>query len=170
MMTRLKGIAVLTLALAALAPAAGVDAQVRTDRRPGRAALEQRFHRQFMERSRRQLDLQEGQSQRLEDVLRRGRENRRELQRQLMQERHRFIRAIEDANTSDDEFRRRLGAMEDLRRREYELWRSEQDALAGFMTPRQRASFMQLQMHMNDAVRNARRRDQDKDDSDRPPR
>jgi hypothetical protein len=67
--------------------------------------------------------------------------------------------------------------MEDLRRREYELWVSEQRALAECMTPRQRAMFVQMQMRANEAVRDVRRRrpdDRSEDggggggDSDRP--
>lgn len=162
------------------APGGALAAQVRPA--PQRRELEQRFHQRFLDLSRKRLELQESQTERLGSILERGFQARRQLQADLEAERVRFAEAIADANTSDDEFLRRLAAMEGLRRREYELWRSEQQALAEFMTPRQRAMFVQMQLRMNDAVRDARRRpphggpgrddggarDDDRRDEDRP--
>lgn len=166
---RWRTVALVTAALAALAPLAAapgggafggaLEAQVRPQP-PQRRALERRFQQRFLDLSRERLDLEERQTARLGEILERGWQARQGLQRELAAERERFNAAIRDPETGDDEFRRRLDAMEDLRRREYELWRSEQRALAEFMTPRQRATFVHMQLRMNDAVRGARGRRQ----------
>jgi Spy/CpxP family protein refolding chaperone len=175
---RARDLILAAVAAALLAPAA-LDAQVRPRRPPPaeRQALERRFHQRFLEMSSRRLSLEQPQTERLGSILQRGWSARQALQQELETERERFAAAVGDPNTSDEEFRRRLEAMEDLRRREYELWVSEQRALAEFMTPRHRAMFVQMQMRANEAVRDVRRRrpdDRSEDggggggDSDRP--
>ncbi|HUG02593.1 MAG TPA: hypothetical protein VML95_12065, partial [Longimicrobiales bacterium] len=159
---RWRTAALTIVAVAAVAPFGGLAAQARPQRpqEPAqqRRALERRFHERFLDISRRRLDLEERQTERLGEILERGWRARHALQRELAAERERFQEAIGNPDTTDEEFRRRLDAMEQLRSREYELWRSEQRALAEFMTPRQRAMFVQMQMRMNDAVRDVRGR------------
>ena len=146
----------------ALLGPASLEAQTRPQRprqRPEqRQALERHFQQRFLEMSSRRLSLQPVQTERLGSILERGWSARRELQRELEEERARFAVAIGDEDATDDEFRRMLATMEDLRRQEYELWVSEQRALAEFLTPRQRAMFVHMQMRATDAVHDMRRR------------
>lgn len=149
----------------ALLGPASLEAQARPQRPPQRPeqrqAVERRFQQRFLELSSRRLSLEQRQTERLGTILERGWRARKDLQRELAQERERFAAAVRDEATTDDEFRRLLATMEDLRRQEYELWVSEQRALAEFLTPRQRAMFVQMQMRAIDAVRDMRRRHSD---------
>lgn len=153
---------VLEPAARALLRPASLEAQTRPQRprqRPEqRQALERHFQQRFLEMSRQRLSLQPVQTERLASILERGWRARRDLQRRLEVERERFAAVIGDEDTTDDEFRRILSTMEDLRRQEYELWVSEQRALAEFLTPRQRAMFVHMQMRAIDAVHDMRRR------------
>lgn len=171
MMAITRRLAAAALAAALLVPAgallgpASLEAQARPQRPPERPeqrqAIERRFHQRFLELSSRRLSLEQRQTERLGTILERGWRARKDLQRELAQERERFAAAVRDEATTDDEFRRLLATMEDLRRQEYELWVSEQRALAEFLTPRQRAMFVQMQMRAIDAVRDMRRRHSD---------
>ena len=154
--TRTGAVAVMTLLAASLAPTA-LAAQARPQRPPPRQ-MERHFQQRFLEMSSRRLSLEAQQTERLGAILERGWAARQELQRELEDERKRFADAIGDPDTSDQEFARRLEAMAELRRREYDLWVSEQRALAEFLTPRQRAMFVQMQLRLNDAARDMRRR------------
>lgn len=159
-MPRSRTIWMAALALATLAPTSTLDAQERQRPRqpPSRQALERRFEDRVVDMSRRRLDLTDENAERLRTILREGWSARRELREELEAERARFAAAVRDADTSDAEFTRLLNRMQELRRREYELWVAEQRALAEIMTPRQRAMFVQMQMRVNDAVRDVRRR------------
>lgn len=142
-------LAPLLLCLGLLQPAA-----VQSQAGPGRrAALQERVFQRFLDTAASTLQLDATGRRRLAEVLREGQERRSELRRELMEVRRSLMHAVEDPDAPEEEIRRSLDVVSELRRREYELWRDEQAALARVLTPRQHARFMGLQMRFVERVR-----------------
>jgi Spy/CpxP family protein refolding chaperone len=132
---RMLGIA---LALLLAAPL-GAMAQVRQRPQPDRAALERQIVQRVAEGASRELDLPAPARAELERLLLEGNARRREFAREALALRMELGAAARDPSTPDGEFERILGALRDLRRREYEQTVRDEDALAAILTPRQRA-------------------------------
>ncbi|MBX6363777.1 MAG: Spy/CpxP family protein refolding chaperone [Gemmatimonadetes bacterium] len=110
-----------------------------------------------MDRVTERLRLDASQRRRLEDVLRQNEGRRRALAREAGALRQQLTQAADDPGVSDAELQRMLDQMADLRRRELDLWRDEQHALATVLNPRQRARFMVMRLQFTEMVQRARR-------------
>jgi Spy/CpxP family protein refolding chaperone len=118
-----------------------------------RDSLEAAVMQRFVDQLHRELRLDAEQRAQTERVLRDGGLRRRELMRASGELRSRLHRGIRAADTPDAEFHRLLAEHETLRHRENELWRREQDELAGILSPRQRAQFLVQWVRFQDQVR-----------------
>jgi hypothetical protein len=67
--------------------------------------------------------------------------------------RQKLTEALRDSRTSDDQFSDILDDIDELRGREHELWKREQDRLSKTLTPRQRAQFMVRWLRLQDTIR-----------------
>lgn len=115
------------------------------------------MHR-FLDRASRELDLSEEQRQKLVQEFRGIHERRRGLvseQAQLRRELHEL--ASRDAVT-DEEARRLLGRAAQLKAREAELWRQEQEQIGHVLTPRQQLRFLIMQERFAQRVHEMRER------------
>jgi Spy/CpxP family protein refolding chaperone len=118
-----------------------------------RDSLEAEIMQRFLDQLTRELRLDGDQRAHTERVLREGSLRRRELMRATGELRGRLVRAIRAQDTPDAEFHRLLAEHENLRHRENEVWRREQDELARVLTPRQRAHFLVQWVRFQDQVR-----------------
>lgn len=141
---------------------AAAQLQQQPDRAPKgaaarRQALMARIFDRFMDRATVQLQLDARQRQQLEAVLRSNEARRRELAQEARQLRREQQAALRDPNTSSEAFQRVLDRMADVRARDLELYRSEQEQLARVLTPRQRTQFMALRQQFTEMVQQLRR-------------
>ncbi|HEY8469069.1 MAG TPA: hypothetical protein VIL18_05475 [Longimicrobiales bacterium] len=138
------------LALGLVVPVAAAAQQ-----QPGtrRGQLEHQVLNRFLDRAAQELELDAGGRARLERVLRTSVEQRRAIAAEAARLRQELNRALRDPATPDREFERLLNELAELRAREARLWREEQDALAGVLTPRQRARFMLISARVNERIR-----------------
>lgn len=118
-----------------------------------RRALERQILRRFAEQSGQEMGLTPVLRGRLAQILDNSNEQRRALAVESAQLRQRLTEALRDTRTTDDQFRDILDDMDDLRSREHELWKRDQEALAGALTPRQRAMFMVRWLRFQDNIR-----------------
>ena len=81
------------------------------------------------------------------------------LETEVQSLRQELDRTLRDPATPDGEFESLLDRLAALRTRELELWHDEQRALAGVLTPRQRARFLVLAARFQERVRELRRGD-----------
>jgi hypothetical protein len=134
-----------------------------------RDSLEAEVVQKFVRRLTRELKLNAVQQAQTEGVLKESGSQRRELSRASMQLRGRILRAARNAQTTDAEFIRLLAEHEALRAREHELWGRDQEQLARFLNPRQRAQFLLAWAHFQDDMRDilSRRMRQQGDSRDR---
>jgi Spy/CpxP family protein refolding chaperone len=153
----MRRILLLVGVLLLVAPAAsaqqGADPARRAALEARRDSLEAAVMQRFVDQLHRELRLDAEQRAQTERVLREGGLRRRELMRASGELRSRLHRAIRAADTPDAEFHRLLAEHETLRHRENELWRREQDELAGILSPRQRAQFLVQWVRFQDQVR-----------------
>ncbi|HEX7090279.1 MAG TPA: hypothetical protein VF192_09085 [Longimicrobiales bacterium] len=138
------------LVLAWLVPVTAAAQQQASTRR---GQLERQILSRFLDRAARELELDAAGRARLEGVLRTSVEQRRAIAREAARLRQALNRALRDPATPDAEFERLLDELAELRAREIRLWREEQDALAGALTPRQRARFMVMSARLNERIR-----------------
>lgn len=117
-----------------------------------RAVLEEQIMRAFVQRAAQELRLEAGARDRLWQFMERGEAQRRALAREGADLAAQLQRALRNPATPDREFERILAAMDEVRERELALWRSEHQALAEFMTPRQRAQYVTIRNRFNQAV------------------
>jgi Spy/CpxP family protein refolding chaperone len=157
----LKRIHVVLLSLLALMPALAT-AQRRADGFPGgrlgpppgaRQRLEAEVFDRFMNKVSRDLRLDAPARTRLERHVRETGQQRRMLAQRSVELRRRLNQAVRDSSRSDAEIGGLLDEFEQLRTREHELWKSDQDALGRMLTPRQRAVFTLQFMMMNERIR-----------------
>ena len=142
--------------VAVLAPASGLRGQEPTHDRRDR--LESQVRSRFLEMAGARLELTAVQRDRLGAVLEEGADDRRSLARESMELRRRLMDAARDTTTPSATFEDILRRMEGLAQREHALERREQERLAEFLTPRQRALFLMMRMRFNDQVRELRGR------------
>jgi Spy/CpxP family protein refolding chaperone len=120
---------------------------------PGRARLEAEIFDRFMNKVSRDLQLDAGARNRLERHVRETGQQRRQLAQQSVQLRRRLNEAVQDPNRSDGAIAGLLNELEQLRTRENELWKNDQNALGQMLTPRQRAVFTLQFMQLNERIR-----------------
>lgn len=148
---------VLALVLAAPAPVLAQRPDGPRQNEPRRQMLQAQVGAKFMEQVSRRLKLDEGTRNRLQQHLRLSGEARRDLAERSQILRLQLMRAVRDSSTSDAELHRLLGEANALRQREYELWRQDQEALGGILTPRQQAQFLFMWMRFNEQIREIKR-------------
>ena len=148
----------LVILLALLAPTAAAGQGQHEERRDRRERLEQQVRTRFLDMASARLELTADQRARLASVLDEGARERRELARESMALRRRLVAAAGDEATPSSTFEELLRRMEALAQREHALERREQERLAGFLAPRQRALFLMIRMRFNEQVRELRGR------------
>jgi hypothetical protein len=143
----------------ALAPA-HLDAQVAGragNRLQGGPARRMQLQRQvvqrFVDQSSRELGLSAQQRGRIEQILLANNNRRQELFEQGVQLRMRLAQGLRNPNTSDDELNRILNEMVELREREHQMWRQEQQELAATLPPRQRAQLTMRLLRLQERIR-----------------
>jgi hypothetical protein len=153
-------VAVVALALGAvLMPAASQaqqgppDAARRAAMEARRDSLETAIMQRFLDQLDRELALDAGQRTQTERVLRTNAVRRRHLMRASGDLRGRMVRAARDRATTDSVFAQLLADHEALRQRENEIWRLEQEELAGVLSPRQRTQFIMHWARFQEEVR-----------------
>src|SRR5690606_30510870 len=107
----------------------------------------------FVRRLSEEVGLNATQRTGVERVLQESGVQRRDLARASSRLRSGIYRATRNSETSDTEFVRLLAEHENLRAREHDLWRHEQEELARILTPRQRARFLLAWAHFQDDMR-----------------
>lgn len=150
----------MALLVAALLPG-GVEAQrgraggpPRSDlQSPNRRMLERQILQRFVEQSGQEMGLNSGARVELGRILDDTNEERRALAVESAQLRQKLSEALRDDRTTDDQFSDILDDINDLRRREHDLWKREQDRLSRTLTPRQRAHFMVRWLRLQDTIR-----------------
>jgi Spy/CpxP family protein refolding chaperone len=175
--------AVFSLLFLVLVPALGhAQQQQGSTRRPSdparraaeqarRDSLEVEIVQKFIGDLTRELKLDATQRGHIERVLTESGARRRELMRTSGQLRGRMRAALREGTTADADFTRLLAEHDQLRVREHDLWRRDQDELARFLTPRQRTQFLIHWSNFQDKVREIieRRMREDRDKTG-PPR
>jgi hypothetical protein len=131
-----------------------------------RDSLEAEIVQKFVQRLSRDLSLDASQRAQTERVLRESGAHRRELSRASSALRGRIYRTARDKSATEADFIRLLAEHESLRAREHDLWRRDQEELARFLNPRQRALFLLSWAHFQDDMRDIlSRRMRDQGDS-----
>lgn len=123
-----------------------------------RAELEARVFDRFVAVAADRLDLTAEQQTRFVATLKDYAARRRELAGRGGTLRRQLLRALESDATSDVEFRQILGSLEQLRADEQRIWKAEQEALGGILSPRQQAQLVVLRARMIDRVDDIRSR------------
>ena len=138
--------AALVVSMLALSPRAEGQRPVPDSAPPGRQALEQRVRERMAAVVQQRLGLSADQMRRLGEVNR-----DMESQRRLLQEQERDVRVglraevVRGDSANQDRVARFLDQLIEVQRRRIELLSREQRALAGFMTPVQRAQYLAIQ-------------------------
>lgn len=127
-----------------------------------RARLEEQVRTRFLEMAATRLELTAAQRDRLTTVLDEGADARRQLLRESVRLRQRLMAAAQDPSTPASTFEELLREMTALSDGEHALERREQERLAEFLDPRQRALFLMIRMRFNEQIQELRGR--------RPPR
>lgn len=130
--------------------------------RPGEAdaraeELRERVLGRFLERASQELELTSEQETRLREEFRQIQETRRSLIREQRELRQQLERSTREGTATDAEAQRLLRRAGELKAREAELWREEQERIGRVLTPRQQARFLILQERFAQRVRDVRR-------------
>jgi hypothetical protein len=120
----------------------GGDPAKRAAEQAKRDSLELEIAKKFMTQLTRDLKLDATQRSHVERVLQESGVRKKELARATSELRGRMSRAANDKNTADPDFQKLLAEYEQLRVREHDVWRRDQEELARFLTPRQRVQFL----------------------------
>lgn len=146
--------------LAALLLAAPLDAQRMPQGRRGggmdRTQLEQRVRVQMARMIQERLDLSDAQSEQLSEVAREYEARRRELRRSEQATRRRVEALLLEGATDEQEARDLVTTMADLRSREAELFREEQDALLAVISATQLLEMQAIREQIGERIRNLR--------------
>ena len=150
MTTRIR-CALLLVTLAAAATPAGAQQQRAVQER--RAELEARVLAEFMARVAQQSDMSETQQVQVRAILEESAARHRERTVAAMRLRRALVEAVQNAATPEAEFMRIMREIESLRADEQDAWQADQRAIAGVLTPRQRAIFSVRWLDFQDRVR-----------------
>jgi Spy/CpxP family protein refolding chaperone len=123
-------------------PRRGSDPARRASEQARRDSLEMEVAQKFLEQLTRELKLDAAQRSQTERVLKESGDRRRELMRVSGELRGQMYRALRDRGTDDAAFTKLLTEYDQLRVREHDLWRRDQEELARYLTPRQRTQFL----------------------------
>ena len=153
----MKRIALLLL----LTVAPGISAQTPSDTEGGAQAgwLRQQIRQRWNERVRRQLGLTEDQTVRLHATEDRFFQRRREIlwrQRAVLQELHRHLQAGSDADP--DSVRALMDEREQNRVAIVQLEREEDQEMAAYLTPVQRARYQLMRQRLQERIAEMRQR------------
>lgn len=118
--------------------------------------LRSRLMGRFLDHASEELDLSEDQTRRLHQEFGAMQEQRRSLIREQRAVRLRLEALNQEGRASDAEARELLQRAADLKAREAELWREEQDRIGRVLTPAQQARFLVLQERFAERVRQMR--------------
>lgn len=121
-----------------------------------RAEMRDRIQQRFLDMAAERLELDATQRTRLASVLEQNREQRRQIAEEGMRLRREAADVLEADSPDRARAERILGELTRLRERELQLWRAEQDALAGVLEPTQRLQLMAMQARFNERVRGMR--------------
>lgn len=154
----------LVTTLIALALPTGASAQVgepRPERRTAptaeqRAEMRDRIETRFLDMAAERLELDASQRTRLGGVLEQNSENRREIAEEGLRLRREAAELLRTDSPDGAAAERILGQLTRLRERELDLWRAEQQALAGVLSPVQRLELMAMRARLNERVRDVR--------------
>lgn len=146
---RARTLGLVLCALSIAAPLAGQNPQMQKRRQ----MLQQQVGERFLQHVSQQLRLDEPTRTKLEQHLRTSGQERQELARRGAQLRMEMMRAVRDSATPDAEFRRLLGDATALRQREEDLWKTDQQALARILTPRQQVQFVFMWLRFTEQIR-----------------
>lgn len=136
------------------APASAQNPQMQQRRQ----MLQKQVGERFLQHVTQQLRLDEPTRAKLEQHLRASGQDRQQLARRGAQLRMEMMRAVRDSATSDAEFRRLLADATALRQREEDLWKTDQQALARILTPRQQVQFVFMWMRFTEQIRDVANR------------
>ena len=137
-----------------------LEAQQRGQRGQGRmgppqerADLEQRVRQRFGQVIQTRLGLDDEQARQLSEIMAGFQENRMQLMREEQALRRRVEAVLLEGAVSDDEAGTLLGRLIELREREADLFRSEQEELMQVLTPYQLLQFHVMREQLNERVR-----------------
>ena len=150
MTTRIR-CAMLLVALAAAAAPARAQQQRAVQER--RAELEARVLAEFMARVAQQSGMSGTQQVQVRAILEESAARHRERTVAAMRLRRALVEAVQSADTPEAEFARIMREIEALRADEQDAWQADQRAIAGVLTPRQRAIFSVRWLDFQDRVR-----------------
>ena len=123
-----------------------------------RAEMRERIHTRYLDMVAERLELDATQRTRVAAVLDRNAERRREIAEQGRRLRQEAADLLRDDSPDAAQANRILEQLTRLREQELELWRAEQEALAGVLSPTQRLELMAIQARFNERVRDVRQR------------
>ncbi len=139
------------LATMLLALPAAADAQRRGDP-DGREQIEQRIRAQVGRMMQERLGLDESEAERLSEIVQSFEERRREIARREFETRRR-VDAVVESGGDDAEARELLDLQAQLRLEEAQLFREEQNALLGVLTPGQVLELQDLRQDIGRRIR-----------------
>lgn len=134
------------------APQAGRRAPTEAER----AEMRERIHTRFLDMVSERLELNATQRTRVAAVLDQNADRRREIAEQGRTLRQEAADLLRSDAPDDARAERILDQLTRLREQELQLWRAEQEALAGVLTPTQRLELMAIQARFNERVRDVR--------------
>lgn len=152
-MTRRIRCALLLVVLATAAAPAGAQQQRASQER--RAELEARILAEFMARVAQQSGMSETQQVQVRAILEESAARHRERTVAAMRLRRALVEAVQNESTPEAAFTRIMREIEALRADEQDAWQADQRAIAGVLTPRQRAIFSVRWLDFQDRVRAA---------------
>jgi hypothetical protein len=118
-----------------------------------RMQLQHQVVQRFVDQSSRELGLSAEQRGRIGQILLANNNRRQELFEQGVQLRMRLAQGLRNPNTTDDELNRIMNEMVELREREHQMWRQEQQELAATLPPRQRAQLTMRLLRLQERIR-----------------
>ncbi len=159
MKIRVRSLMVVVLAVAPAGAAAqgqGRPGQQRPPAEQRRSALADQVHERFMGQVASRLGLTEEQRGKLDNVLAKGMEARRELAAESQALRMELMRAVRSDSAGEATYRGILDRVRAVRARERSIEDRESRELGSFLDARQQAMFLVMRMQFNDRIQRMR--------------
>jgi hypothetical protein len=118
-----------------------------------RMQLQRQVLQRFVEQNSRELGLSAQERSRIEQILLENNNRREELFTQGAALRARLAEAMRDPNATDDQLNGILNELVELREREHQMWRREQDELARTLPARKRAQLTLRLLRLQERIR-----------------